>query len=155
MSPSHSRIIVRALLACVLLANCQRAPRGPVIVTYSPGGVSEALPLPACDSTTPPAAVHRRLASSTFATRATAGRVLVHVVRADSGQPIPSARLRLLDLRRVIAPNAEGRFLLDSLVPTALPLRIEAIGYQLLRDTLTPRAGYEDTVVVGLAIACH
>lgn len=155
MLHSHSRTIVRVLLACVLLTNCQSAPRGPVLVTYSPGGVSEALPLPACDSTTSPAAVHRRLASSPFATGATVGRVLVQVVRADSGQPISSARLRLLDLRRVIAPNDAGRFLLDSLAPTALPLRVDAIGYQPLRDTITPRAGYEDSVAVRLTIACH
>lgn len=155
MLPSHSRAIVRVLLACVLLANCQRAPRGPVVVTYSVGGVSEALPLPPCDSTAPPAAFHRRMASAPFASGATAGRVLVQVVRADSGQPISSARLRLLDSRRVIAPNPAGRFLLDSLAPTVLPLRVEAIGYQLLRDTLTPRAGFEDTVVVRLTIACH
>ena len=155
MLHSRSRIVLRVLLACILLTNCQRAPRGPVVVTYFPGGVSEELPLPACDSATPPAAVHRRLAASPFATGTTAGRVLVQVVRADSGQPISSAQLRLLDLRRLIAANETGRFLLDSLAPVALSLRVEAVGYQLLRDTVTPRAGYEDTLVARLAIACH
>jgi hypothetical protein len=147
------RALPLALATFGFATGCHRPPAvRRVAYSYTPI-VTELTP-PPCGLSALPATLERRLATSADAVSPAATRLVVRVLSADSGLGIARAVVGV-DSRRATPMPDPGLFRLDSLAPGPHDVRVRALGFLPLNDSLLVRTGYADTLVVRLALWCR
>jgi len=112
------------------------------------------VPLPACKPDAPVSFVRHHPASGQPNGAASSDRLLLRVVAAQPNDPAPLEPLATIGYRRA-SLEASGLYLVDSLSPGPDVLYVRAFGFMPVRDSINVRAGYVDTITVGLVEACR
>ena len=81
-----------------------------------------------------------------------ASLVVIHVVSARDGTPVEEARVLLGPSTSVPSQAVTGAngYAVARVTPGRVPLRVFRLGFQRYADTVTVRAGYADTLQLGL-----
>lgn len=159
LSPCSMRFdLVRASALAITLvglaAACRRSPRVRYVEFESMPIVTGELAPPPCRPGARPGSLEHRRASTLTSDSPTGTRLVIRVLRADIDTAIESAAVGV-DVRRAMPTPAAGVFALDSLSTGRHGIRVYAIGFVALRDSLAVRAGYTDTLVAHLALWCR
>lgn len=147
------RALPLALAILGFASGCHR-PSAVRQVVYSDMSFGTELTPPPCGPRAVPASQEVRLATSTSTMSPAATRLIVRVLRADSGLAITRAVVGV-DARRAAPMPDPGLFTVDSLAPGRHDVHVRALGFLPVNDSLTARTGYADTLVVRLALWCR
>lgn len=149
----RARALPLALAIFGVATGCHRPPAVRRVVYSDMSNVTE-VPPPPCAPSARPATLERRSATSANAGSPTATWLIVRVLSADSGLGIARAVVGV-DARRATPMPDPGLFTLDSLAPGPHDVRVRALGFLPLNDSLSVRTGYTDTLVARLALWCR